>query len=249
MNSFNGEKYLKKSIISVINQNYKNWELIFWDNCSKDKSKSIINNFKDKRIKYYYSKKFNTLYKSRNLAINKARGKYISFLDVDDSWKKNKLYDQINKIEKLNADIIYSNYLIKNNLKKKIYLKKNSTLPEGCITQSLLNDYFLGIVTIMIKKNIFRKYRFNEYYNIIGDFDLFIKLSRRYKFFCIQQPLATYNIHENNMSKKKLDLYIKELDDWLKKNTIRISKNFSLKKLKYYLFKLKIKNKLNYFLN
>ena len=51
------------------------------------------------------------------------------------------------------------------------------------------------------------------------------------------------------MSKKKLDLYIKELDDWLKKNTIRISKNFSLKKLKYYLFKLKIKNKLNYFLN
>ena len=88
MNCHNGENYLKKSVGSIINQNYKNWELIFWDNKSTDNSKKIIQKFRDKRIRYYHSNKFNTLYKSRNLAIKKTKGKYLCFLDVDDLWKK-----------------------------------------------------------------------------------------------------------------------------------------------------------------
>ena len=52
MNCYNGEKYLKEAIRSVINQTYKNWEIIFWDNQSKDKSSQILKSFKDKRIKY-----------------------------------------------------------------------------------------------------------------------------------------------------------------------------------------------------
>ena len=61
MNCHNGEKYLKKSISSVISQNYKNWELIFWNNVSHDKSKKIFKSFKDKRLKYFESKKFKKL--------------------------------------------------------------------------------------------------------------------------------------------------------------------------------------------
>ena len=57
MNCHNGEKYLKKSVSSIINQSYRNWELIFWDNKSSDNSAKILKNFKDKRIKYFYSKK------------------------------------------------------------------------------------------------------------------------------------------------------------------------------------------------
>ena len=79
MNCHNGEKYLKESLRSIFNQKYKNWELIFWDNYSSDNSRKIIKKFKDKRIRYFYSKKFNSLYNSRNLAIGKAKGKYISF--------------------------------------------------------------------------------------------------------------------------------------------------------------------------
>ena len=69
MNCYNGEKYLRKALSSIINQTYKNWELIFWDNFSEDDSKKIIAKFSDKRIKYFKSTKFNRLYKSRNLAI------------------------------------------------------------------------------------------------------------------------------------------------------------------------------------
>ena len=58
MNCHNGEKYLNQSVNSIINQSYKNWELIFFDNKSKDKQKKILKRFKDKRIKYYKSKVF-----------------------------------------------------------------------------------------------------------------------------------------------------------------------------------------------
>ena len=70
----------------------------------------------------------------------------------------------------------------------------------------------------MIDKNVFRKYRFNGNYNIIGDFDFFIKISQNYKFGCIQLPLASYRLHGGNLSQKRIDLHIKELKNWLLKN-------------------------------
>ena len=77
MNCYNGERFLKKTILSVLDQKYQNWELIFWDNQSKDGSKKILNLFKkDKRIKYYYAKSFSKLYKARNLAVQKCKGKF-----------------------------------------------------------------------------------------------------------------------------------------------------------------------------
>ena len=79
MNCHNGEKYLKQSILSVINQKYKNWEIIFWDNKSTDKSEKIVKSFKDKRIKYFKSNKFEKLYRTRNLAIKKSKGNIYVF--------------------------------------------------------------------------------------------------------------------------------------------------------------------------
>ena len=100
MNCYNGEKYLKKSIKSILKQSYKNWELIFFDNKSQDNSKKIFFEFKDKRLKYFYSKKKLKLYRARNQAIKKSKGHYISFLDTDDFWHKDKLRDQINFFKK-----------------------------------------------------------------------------------------------------------------------------------------------------
>ena len=100
VNCFNGEKFLKNSINSILNQTYKNFEIIFFDNFSSDNSAKIIKSYKDRRIKYYRSKKNLNLYNARNLAIKKAKGKYVSFLDTDDWWNKNKLLEQINFLKK-----------------------------------------------------------------------------------------------------------------------------------------------------
>ena len=112
MNCHNGEKYLKKSLKSLISQSYKNWELIFYDNNSKDKSLSVLNQIKDNRVKIFTTKKLKNLYHARNLAIKKAKGKYISFLDVDDLWEKDKLKHQTEFLEKNDEySFLYSNYL------------------------------------------------------------------------------------------------------------------------------------------
>ena len=84
MNCHNGEKYLEESIQSVISQTYDNWELIFWDNRSEDKSSEIFKKYQDKRFKYFYANKHTSLYEARNLAIQKSTGDFISFLDTDD---------------------------------------------------------------------------------------------------------------------------------------------------------------------
>ena len=95
MNCYNGEDYLPESIQSVLSQNYKNWELIFWDNKSEDKSAEIFKSYKDKRLKYFYADEHTSLYKARNLAIKKSQGDFIAFLDTDDLWDKKKLESQI----------------------------------------------------------------------------------------------------------------------------------------------------------
>ena len=117
MNSHNGENFINQSIKSIISQNYK-LGIDFWDNCSNDKVKIIIYNFKDKRIRYFYSKNFHNLYKARNLAIKKAKGKYICFLDADDQWKKNKIKEQLSLVNNSTSLVVYSNFIINNKIKK-----------------------------------------------------------------------------------------------------------------------------------
>ena len=96
MNCYNGERYLTNSIQSVLNQDYKKLGINFWDNKSEDRSKKIFMKFKDKRLKYYCAKKFTNLYAARNLAIKKAKGEILTFLDVDDLWLSKKNY--LNKL-------------------------------------------------------------------------------------------------------------------------------------------------------
>ena len=110
MNCYNGDKYLRKSIKSIISQSYKNWELIFWDNCSTDNSKKITKKFKDNRIYYFKSKQFVNLYEARNLALKKVNSDFIAFLDSDDIWSKNKLKIQLKFMLKNNYKFSYTNY-------------------------------------------------------------------------------------------------------------------------------------------
>ena len=96
MNCLNGSKYLNEAIKSVLDQTYRNWEIIFFDNNSTDQSHLILQKYSEKRIKYFKSKITHTLYKARNLAIKKSKGDLIAFLDVDDWWTKDKLKKQVN---------------------------------------------------------------------------------------------------------------------------------------------------------
>ena len=218
MNCYNGEKYLNESLNSILKQTYKNWEVIFFDNKSTDNSKKIFKKIKDKRFKYFRSKKKLTLYTARNYAVKKAKGSYISFLDVDDLWVKNKLYKQMNLINKKKSSFVFSNCYILSKKKKITFIKKK--YKNRHITQDLLNNYNVPILTVIFKKNLLKKYKlsFNKKYNVIGDLDLFMKLSKNIMFDYIHEPLAIYRLHSNNYSQIHHSKHNEELSFWFKKN-------------------------------
>ena len=247
MNCHNGEKYLAQSVNSIIEQTYKNWELIFWDNVSQDNSKKIIEKFDDNRIKYYKSKNFNKLYESRNLAIQKANGKFITFLDTDDMWQTNKIEKQIDFFSQ-NQDfkIVYSNYYILDEKTKRKSVKFKDKLHSGMIFENLLRNYTVGIGTVCLERDLFKHHSFNNNFDIIGDFDFFLRLSEKLKIGYIHDTLFIYRLHESNLSKKKLSLHANEMQNWIDSNKDIPKYKKKLKFLKFYLLKLKFKSLLSF---
>ena len=242
MNCHNGEKYLKDSLNSILKQTYKNWELIFWDNKSTDNTSKIVKKISNKKIKYFYGRKFVKLCEARNLAVKKASGDFVCFLDTDDIWNKNYIKKHLKKIILEKCDIVYSKYLIKNEIDGSTYINENKLLPSGMITNSLLKNYLVGISAVFVKRNIFNKIKFKPKYQIIGDFDFFLRLSLIRKFYSLQDPLLTYRHHKNNFTNTHHNLLITELQTWLKENEKNLKGKYDLQYFKLKIIKLKFKN-------
>ena len=241
INCFNGQKYLEECLNSVKNQDYENYEVIFWDNNSSDDSRIIFQSFSDKRFKYFNDYEHVNLYHARNKALKKTKGKFITFLDVDDLWYPFKLSKQI-KTFKDNPDygFCYSNFQYldenKNQLKKAI--KYN--LPSGYLQNYLLKKYNVCISTLMFKKEIAleNKLEFNHNFKMIGDLDFVLKFAGVAKGIGINKNMVIYRRHEKNLTRLSYKKHIKERNEWLD-NEIK-AKNFSSKDLQFF------KNETNY---
>ena len=153
MNCHNGQEFLEEAIKSVLSQKYQNWELIFWDNNSKDKSKDIFKKFQDRRLKYYHNNETTTLYKARNLAIEKSEGELLTFLDVDDYWLPERLKFQVDFFLKFpDINFVYGNYYI---LNEKLKIKKIAFKKKDLITGKIYNSWPLMGTTYFPNDNNF----------------------------------------------------------------------------------------------
>ena len=179
--SYNSEKYLKQSISSVLNQTYKNFELIIVDDGSRDNSRKIINSFKKKdcRIKtFFFKSNIGLEAYARNYAIKQSRGSYISFLDADDVWLDTKLETQVSYLKK---KIImcttlctyidykgnqYSSFFT--NIARKFI--QNLVFKLGLRGLYVYNPFILS--SVIIRRDILIKYYFDENKFIIGVADL-----------------------------------------------------------------------------
>ena len=219
INCHNGEKYLREALLSLKNQKYKYFEVIFWDNNSSDNSKKIYLNFADKRFKYFSSNKKLKLCQARNLALSKCSGDLITFLDTDDIWLKNKLLEEVSEYKKNKFDILYSSYYIKNKISKKLRLKKVKSISSD-YQNHYLKNYDVALVTICINKESFKKKNtiFDSNYNIIGDFVFMMKMSKFSKISILKKPLAIYRVHNNNYTNQNYFELGNELRLWVDKN-------------------------------
>ena len=214
MTCHNGEAFLDEALRSIINQTYLNWELIFYDNYSNDKSREILSSFKEKRIQYFKTDKLVNLGTVRNLAYSKCNGSFICFLDVDDYWSEEKLEKQIRKFELNNkTDVVYSNFF---RIEKDEVNKNKMDFYKGFLLKEIMRSYFEGSpltpwLTLMIKKSSIDQlgHSFDIRTHISSDFDLIIRLAEFSNFDYVEECLAYYRLHENNESKNNN----KEVDD------------------------------------
>ena len=160
--NFNGGKYLDEAINSVLKQTYKKWHLYIIDDKSKDNSRKILNKFKkkNKRINIIFSKKHNGVHFSRNLGIKLSRSKYISFLDSDDYWKKEKLQDQIFFMKKNNYKFTYTNYTPFINKEGKKVFKKRIIPPQMFNYYKFLKNTSIATSSMIIQRSIIGKTKF-----------------------------------------------------------------------------------------
>ena len=219
MNCFNGSKYLKDALNSVLKQSFKNWEIIFWDNNSDDNSSEIVKSINDDRIKYFKSKMTTDLGYARANAFKYVTGDILTFLDVDDIWFKNKLKLNVETFKRnKKLSLVYSNTIFFNSkIRKILYTKK---MPKGMITDQLLSRYFLSLESVAIKTASIRNlnYAFDREFSHISDFDLITRVSTTGEAEYINKELTGWRIHENNESFINNHLFLNERIRWYEKN-------------------------------
>ena len=222
MNCLNCERYLREAIDSVFAQTYEDWEIIFWeDNASKDNSEKIAKSYGHK-LRYFRSDVSLPLYGSRNLAVQKARGKYIAILDCDDLWLPTKLEEQIALLERDDeVGLVYSDAFIFNEKGKQ---KRKSEIHKpyrGNIFSELLLCNFINTQTVVIRREAFDSmdHWFDGRLIMAGDYDAYLRISYRWKVDYVDKPLARYRVHGNSKSwrdgrkllSSELDLVIENL--------------------------------------
>lgn len=221
--------YIEKSIDSVINQNYKFWELIVIDNNSKNNVLEIIKKKKNNKIKYYNINNGGIIGKSRNLGIKKSKYTWIAFLDSDDFWYQDKLLEIKKKIIKDKSDFFYHNMHIyspkKKFLKKKLYNNFKSQLKKK-FDDLIINGNDIIQSSVVVKKKLIIKVGYiSEDINLVTweDFDLWLKISSiTNKFNRINKCLGKYFISENK--KEKHSRFINNIKNFIKKYQAPINK-------------------------
>ncbi|MDQ6770961.1 MAG: glycosyltransferase [Gemmatimonadota bacterium] len=216
MNCYNGEKYLRQAIESVFAQTYANWEIIFWDNQSTDKSAEIVKSFESRRLKYFYAPNHTLLYEARNHAIEKASGDFIAFLDVDDWWLPTKLEKQIPLFADPQVGLACGVFWMEDERKNKRRRSHQRPVPTGWVLNDLLKSYFVGMPTLVVRRSAFDSldHPCDPRYHVIGDFDLVVRLAMKWKLAGVHEPIACYRLHGNNESVKQLKRWTKELEQW-----------------------------------
>lgn len=190
---FNMEETIGKTIESVLNQDFQNFELIILDNCSTDKTVEEINKFSDIRIKLFINDKNVGAYNNHNLAIKKCNYGWIKILHGDDVLFPNCLSTFINQISLISdpeIKLISCGFL--NNSKPFSYVNQNTIFPKADFQQQLYQGNFLGTPSMVIlHRSIFDSIGyFNPNFEPSGDSEFFLRYRFQFKSLVIPDVLV-----------------------------------------------------------
>ena len=204
--NFNRGYCIEKTVQSVIDQTYQNWELLVIDNNSTDDSVELINKFGDNRISITTIDNNGIIAKSRNLGIKISKGKYVAFLDSDDWWSKIKLERSILELES-GYDLIYHDlYLVTSNKRLQFFFRrlKTRSLKAPIFLDLLYNGNAINNSSVVASRSILNDIEgFSEEDALVGseDFEGWLRFSAKSnKFSRIDLTLGYYWFGSGNMT-------------------------------------------------
>lgn len=197
--SYNRAKTIGRSIESVLNQTYKEIEVIIVDDCSTDDTREIVEGYEDERIKYVRNEKNLGACQSRNKGIRFAQGEYIAFQDSDDSWRDTKLEVQLEYLNKYQADVCFCKF------QKHGYPEvEGEIVPDiegGLISyEQLVRQSLVGTPTILAKASVLKEVMFDASLKRLQDYDWVITAGREYKFCLVDKVLADAYLQNDSLT-------------------------------------------------
>ena len=240
--TYNRSNLVKEAIDSVLNQTYQDFELIVVDDGSTDDTKAIVSQYGNKLN--YYLIEHKGVSAARNYGIEKSSGEYLTFLDSDDLWKKDKLKKQIQFFDKNpEAKICYTDEIWYRN-GVRVNQKKKHYKPSGDIFLELLTLCRISASSIMFRREIIgdrhlwclSPYKlFDENLPVCEDYDLWLRMSIKYPIHFIDIPLI---IKRNGLGENLSQMYwgmdrfrVKSLEKILERELDDLYKEEAIKEL------------------
>jgi glycosyltransferase involved in cell wall biosynthesis len=209
---YNGEKYLDTAIKSILNQTFTNFEFVIVDDASTDSSVEIINSYQDQRIKLIQNNVNLGIPKTRNKCLQESSGEYVAVLDCDDYAYPSRLAEQLEFMEN-NPDFGMVGSWVElmdrnDDLTGEVWNEEEPYQKIPC--RLLFHNYFAhsavllrrsAIDAVEINGEVYRK----DYPNA-QDYDLWVRISKKFKVWNIPKVLIKYRVHSNCISLKAADL-------------------------------------------
>ncbi|MFC1623858.1 glycosyltransferase family 2 protein [Candidatus Omnitrophota bacterium] len=205
MTVYNGERYLKECMDSVLNQTFRDFEFLIVNDCGADSSKDIINSYKDNRIKMIENDKNIGQVRSLNIGLDRASGEYIARIDQDDVLMPNRLARESDFLDKRQDIALVGTW-------GKVIDEKSVIFGRDCVPvrneEIIANIFFVGYF-IMHPSVLFRKEpvmdvgKYNESLFFAEDYDLWARLSlKKYKLANIPEFLIKVRHHRERTSRQ-----------------------------------------------
>lgn len=204
MSVYNEQEYISEAIESVLNQTYDNFEFIIIDDCSTDKTVDIIDKYakSDSRVVLYQNKSNHGLTKNLNIALKKAKGKYIARMDGDDICLQERFEKQVDYLEK-HEDIT-------------LVSCQTQTFGDENLIENVISDSEILRCTMLIRPVLahpgfmFRRsildegFEYDESFKQAQDYDFAARLTRKHKISIVTPVLLKYRAHKGQVSSKSM---------------------------------------------
>lgn len=191
--TYNRAKFLQSAIMSVLNQTFRDFEIVVVDDASKDHTADVVRGINDKRIRYIRHPVNQREAGAKNTGLLSSSGEYIAFLDDDDEWLPEKLRLQIELLENSPAKIggVYSGYMLIDRASGNI-IDIEIPYKRGDLYQELLRENCLNVSMLLRRKCFEQAGLFDVSVPFSTDYDMWIRISRHFQFEYIKVPLLKF---------------------------------------------------------